>query len=63
MMFHSDTPYREHPDKATTLYAMEIRRTGQYQIANCYRAAETLPDDVKSKLASRRRFRFLNTAR
>ena len=55
MMFHSDTPYREHPDKATTLYAMEIlSRGGNTKFANCYQAAETLPDDVKSKLASRR---------
>ena len=55
MMFHSDTPYREHPDKATTLYAMEIpSHGGNTKFANCYRAAETLPDDVKSKLASRR---------
>ena len=48
MMFHSDTPYREHPDKATTLYAMEIPSHGAIPVANCYRAAETLPDDVKS---------------
>ena len=55
MMFHSDTPYREHPDKATTLYAMEIpSHGGNTKFANCYRAAETLPDDVKSKLANRR---------
>ena len=52
MMFHSDTPYREHPDKATTLYAMEILHGGN--TTNCYQAAETLLDDVKSKLANRR---------
>jgi taurine dioxygenase len=55
MMFHSDTPYRERPDKATTLYAIEIPKTGGNTIfANCYRAAETLPDDVKRTLAGRK---------
>lgn len=55
MMFHSDTPYREHPDKATTLYAIEIPLTGGNTIfGNCYRAAETLPDDVKRTLAGRK---------
>lgn len=55
MMFHSDTPYRERPDKATTLYAIEIPSTGGNTIfANCYLAAETLPDDVKRTLAGRK---------
>ena len=55
MMFHSDTPYREYPDKATTLYAIEIPSTGGNTIfANCYLAAETLPDDVKRTLAGRK---------
>ena len=55
MMFHSDTPYREHPDKATTLYAIEIPSTGGNTLfANCYHAAETLPDDIKAKLAKRK---------
>ena len=55
MMFHSDTPYREHPDKATTLYAIEIpSHGGNTKFANCYLAAETLPDDIKAKLAGRK---------
>ena len=55
MMFHSDTPYREHPDKATTLYAIEIpSHGGNTKFANCYQAAETLPDDIKAKLAGRK---------
>lgn len=55
MMFHSDTPYREHPDKATTLYAMEIpSHGGNTKFANCYLAAETLPDDVKATLSGRK---------
>lgn len=52
MMFHSDTPYRERPDKATMLYAMEVPSVGGNTIfANSYMAAETLPDDVKRRLA------------
>ena len=55
MMFHSDTPYREHPDKATVLYAMEVPSTGGNTIfANCYLAAETLPEDVKARLGGRK---------
>ena len=55
MMFHSDTPYREQPDKATTLYAIEIPSTGGNTLfANCYLAAETLPDHVKQKLLGRK---------
>ncbi len=55
MMFHSDTPYREHPDKATTLYAIEIpSQGGNTKFANCYHAAQTLPDEVKSKLRGRK---------
>jgi taurine dioxygenase len=55
MMFHSDTPYRENPDKYTTLYALEIPSTGGNTIfGNCYLAAETLSEDVKQKLAGRK---------
>jgi taurine dioxygenase len=43
MMFHSDTPYREQPDKATMLFAMEVPSVGGHTIfANSYMAAETL---------------------
>lgn len=55
MMFHSDTPYNEHPDKATLLYAMEVPSVGGNTIfANSYLAAETLPDDIKRRLAGRK---------
>jgi taurine dioxygenase len=55
MMFHSDTPYREQPDKATTLYAIEIPSFGGNTIfANCYMAAETLPEEVKRTLAGKK---------
>jgi len=54
MMFHSDTPYFEHPDKATILYALEVpSRGGNTKFANCYKAAETLPDEIKQKLSGR----------
>lgn len=51
MMFHSDTPYFEHPDKATILYALEITSWGgNTRFSNSYKAAETLPDDIKALL-------------
>jgi taurine dioxygenase len=55
MMFHSDTPYVERPDKATILYAIEITSSGGHTLfGNSYAAAETLPEDVKRRLAGRR---------
>ena len=55
MMFHSDTPYFERPDKATILYAIEITSWGGHTLfGNSYAAAETLPEDVKRRLAGRR---------
>ena len=54
MMFHSDTPYREHPIKATMLYAIEVpSRGGETLFSNNYLAAETLPDHVKRRLSGR----------
>lgn len=51
MQFHSDQCYRERPSKGTMLYAIEIPATGgETMFANCYRAYETLPDDVKARL-------------
>ena len=55
MMFHSDTPYFERPAKATILYAIEITSWGgETMFSNSYRAAETLPEDVKRRLAGRK---------
>ncbi len=55
MMFHSDTPYVEHPQKATLLYAMEVPSWGGHTLfSNSYAAAEALPDDIKQRLAGRR---------
>jgi taurine dioxygenase len=52
MMFHSDTPYFERPAKATILYAIEITSWGGHTLfSNSYTAAETLPEDVKRRLA------------
>jgi taurine dioxygenase len=52
MMFHSDTPYFERPCKATVLFAMEIPSVGGNTLfGNSYTAAETLPEDMKRKLA------------
>lgn len=54
MMFHSDTPYTENPLKATLLYAMEVpSKGGETLFANCYKAAKTLPDEIKRQLAGR----------
>ena len=55
MMFHSDTPYVEQPQKATLLYAIEVTSSGGHTLfSNCYAAAETLPDDLKRRLAGRK---------
>ena len=55
MMFHSDTPYTENPLKATLLYALEVPSWGgETLFANCYRAAETLSDPIKDRLAGRK---------
>lgn len=51
MYFHSDQCYSERPAMATMLYAMEIpSRGGNTLFANMYRAYETLPPEVKSRL-------------
>ncbi len=55
MMFHSDTPYFEQPQKATLLYAMEVPSWGGHTLfSNSYAAAEALPDDIRQKLAGRK---------
>lgn len=55
MMFHSDTPYFESPDKATILYAIEITSWGGHTLfSNSYTAAETLPEDVQRTLDGRK---------
>jgi taurine dioxygenase len=55
MFFHSDTCYVEHPAMASTLYAIEVpSRGGNTRYANGFRAYETLPDDIKRRLAGKR---------
>jgi taurine dioxygenase len=55
MMFHSDTPYFENPQKATILYAIEVpTEGGETLFSNSYKVAETLPEDIKQRLAGRK---------
>ncbi len=55
MWFHSDQCYFEQPVWATTLYAEEVpSRGGNTRFANCYAAYDTLPEDIKRRLAGRR---------
>jgi len=54
MWFHSDQCYYERPVMATTLYAIEVPKTGGNTLfANGYAAWETLPADLKAKLDGR----------
>jgi taurine dioxygenase len=55
MHFHSDQCYVERPAMATMLYAMEIpSHGGNTLFANGFRAYDTLPEALKSKLAGKR---------
>ena len=55
MMFHSDTPYYESPLKATLLYAVEIpSHGGNTMFSNSYKAAETLPEDIKHRINTKK---------
>jgi taurine dioxygenase len=52
MQFHTDQCYLEQPAKASMLYALEVpSRGGNTLFANGYLAYETLPDDVKRRIA------------
>jgi taurine dioxygenase len=55
MHFHTDQCHQEIPAKATLLYAIEIpSRGGNTLFANAYTAYETLPDEIKRRIAGRR---------
>lgn len=55
MHFHTDQCHQEKPAKGSMLYALEIPRTGGNTLfANCYRAYETLPDEIKTRIAGRK---------
>ena len=52
MMFHSDGQYDEHPYRYTMLYALEVPSSGGNTLfANLYKAYETLPPELKNRLA------------
>jgi taurine dioxygenase len=54
MYFHSDQCYMEVPAMATMLYAMEIpSKGGDTVFANMYKAYETLPPELKTRLEGR----------
>jgi taurine dioxygenase len=55
MLFHSDTCYMERPAMASILYAIEVPSSGGNTLyANGFRAYETLPQELKAKLAGKR---------
>jgi taurine dioxygenase len=55
MHFHTDQCHQEIPAKATMLYAIEIpSKGGNTLFANAYSAYETLPADLKQRIAGRR---------
>jgi len=55
MFFHSDQCYTERPCKATMLHAIEVPSVGGNTIfANMVRAYETLPEDLKRRIAGLR---------
>jgi len=52
MMFHTDGAYDEHPYRYTLLHAVELPSTGgNTMFANMYMACDTLPDELKRRLA------------
>jgi taurine dioxygenase len=57
MHFHTDQCHQPVPAKATVLYAIEIpNQGGNTLFSNAYAAYETLPGDIKERLAGRRAF-------
>jgi taurine dioxygenase len=55
MHFHTDQCHQETPAKATLLYAIEIpSKGGNTLFSNAYSAYETLPEDLKQRIAGRR---------
>jgi taurine dioxygenase len=62
MHFHTDQCHQEIPAKATLLYAIEIpSKGGNTLFANAYAAYETLPDNIKRRVAGRRAFNAYTT--
>jgi taurine dioxygenase len=55
MQFHTDQCHQERPAMASMLYAIEVPRTGGNTLfANAYLAYETLPADIKARIAGRK---------
>ena len=55
MHFHTDQCHQEIPAKATMLYAIEIpSKGGNTLFSNAYTAYETLPENIKHRIAGRR---------
>jgi taurine dioxygenase len=55
MHFHTDQCHQEVPAKATLLYAIEIpSQGGNTLFSNAYAAYETLPENIKRRIAGRR---------
>ena len=55
MHFHTDQCHQEIPAKATMLYAIEVpSQGGDTLFCIAYTAYETLPDDLKNRIAGRR---------
>ena len=55
MHFHTDQCHQEKPCSATMLYGMEIpSQGGNTLFVNAYHAYETLPEDVRARLADMR---------
>ena len=62
MHFHTDQCHQATPAKATMLYAIEIpSKGGDTLFSNAYAAYETLPDNIKQRIAGRRAFNAYTT--
>jgi taurine dioxygenase len=55
MHFHTDQCHQERPAMASMLYAIEVPKAGGNTLfANAYKAYETLPADVKTRIEGRK---------
>jgi taurine dioxygenase len=55
MQFHTDQCHQVQPAKASMLYAIEVpKHGGNTLFANAYMAYETLPEDIKRRIAGRK---------
>jgi len=53
MQFHSDQCYREQPSQGSMLHAITIpNKGGNTMFANCYKAYDALPEDVKRRIGA-----------